>query len=644
MRKKIFTCLALFLGSLVSVNAQRERMPDIVQDAAAMEAKVHSAKMHSVSGAGAGYDLKYHRCVWNVDPGIADISGNVTSYFQTTSNLSLVTFDLNDAMQVDSVKRAGSVLSYLHSGNVLSITLPSSLPLGVLDSVTVYYHGTPSSGGFGSFIQDTHAGMPVLWTLSEPYGAMDWWPCKQDLNDKIDSVEVFVTAPLGNRVGSNGLLLSTDTAGANVTHHWKTRYPIAAYLVAIAVTNYSAYSDWVPLQNNDSLEVLNYVYPEYLSTAVTQSPDIIEIIQLYDSLTIPYPFADEKYGHAQFNWGGGMEHQTMTFIAGLGYALMAHECAHQWFGDRVTCGSWEDIWLNEGFATYFEGLTVERYFPASWMSWKMNKISSITSSPGGSVQCMDTTSLWSIFDGRLSYNKGAYVLNMLRWVMGDQAFYQGLRNYLNDPQLAYGYARTADLKFHLEQASGLNLTTFFQQWYNGQGYPSYNLTLYPHANSADIILSQTTSHSSVPFFEMPVPVQLTDGIFDTTVVLQHTFSGQVFHVNLPFTPVTAFVDPELWILSANNQVTVGMDVLEASATRLLVFPNPAADFVQWELGNQPQAEGEGSLYSADGKLVHAFRVEGSSGRIQVQGLASGVYMLKIQTVDSVLTQMVQIVR
>ncbi len=642
MHKKLLTVFALLLGSVLSVFAQQERMPDIIQDAATMEAKIHSARMHQVSGAGAGYDLKYHRCVWNVDPAVADISGNVTSYFMATTALGQVTFDLNDAMQVDSVQHAGANLSFSHAGNVLTITLSSAVPAGTLDSLTVFYHGTPSSGGFGSFIQDTHAGAPIVWTLSEPYGAMDWWPCKQDLNDKIDSVEVFVTAPLGNRVGSNGLLLSVDTAGANTVHHWKTRYPIAAYLVAIAVTNYSAFSNWVPMQNNDSLEVLNYVYPEDLATAQVLAPSIIEIIQLFDSLTIPYPFAEEKYGHAQFNWGGGMEHQTMTFIAGLGYALMAHECAHQWFGDRVTCGSWEDIWLNEGFATYFEGLTVQRYFPANWMNWKMNKIASVTSSAGGSVRCVDTTSLWSIFDGRLSYNKGAYVLHMLRWVLGDQQFFQGLKNYLNDPQLAYGYARTSDLKFHLEQVSGLNLTGFFQQWYNGQGYPSYNLTLYPHQNSADIVLSQTTSHPSVPFYEMPVPVQLTDGIYDTIVVLQHSYSGQVFHVNLPFTPVTAFVDPELWILSANNQVTVGLNESALTTSGVYIFPNPAREFLQWEAGKV--LTGTGGLYSMDGKEVKSFPVNEKSGRVDVSSLESGVYMLKIRSVDGVFTRKVQVVR
>ena len=644
MNKLIYTLPALILLSSVTLYAQEERRPDVTSDAAALEAKVHAAKMHQVSAAGAGYDIRYQRCIWSVDPAIADIAGNITTYFMTTAVLSQMTFDLNDAMVVDSVKRLGAALTYTHSNSLVTITFPAALASGTLDSVTVYYHGTPSSGGFGSFNQDIHAGVPVLWTLSEPYGAMDWWPCKQDLNDKIDSVDVYVTAPVGNRVGSNGVLLSVDTAGAVATHHWKTRYPIAAYLVAIAVTNYAAYSNWVPMGPGDSLEVLNYVYPEDLATAQSLTPDIVSIIQLYDSLTIPYPFAEEKYGHAQFNWGGGMEHQTMTFLVNFGFSLMAHECAHQWFGDRVTCGSWEDIWLNEGFATYFEALTVERYFNSSWMNYKINKINSITAAPDGSVKCTDTTSLWRIFDGRLSYNKGAYVLHMLRWVLGDQAFFQGLRNYLNDPALAYGYAHTADLKLHLEQASGLSLTTFFQQWYTGEGYPSYFLTLYPHTNSADLQLSQTTSHPSVSFYEMPVPVWLSDGIHDTTVVVQHTFSGQIFHVNLSFTPTTAIVDPELWLLSANNQVTVGLNEMENKASALRVFPVPASDYVQWETDAiQPDGTVAG-LYTAEAQLVAEVQWQGKTGRMQTGQLEAGFYFLKIQGVDGVVTRKVQILR
>ena len=220
----------------------------------------------------------------------------------------------------------------------------------------------------------------------------------------------------------------------------------------------------------------------------------------------------------------------MTYVVSFDYSLIAHECAHQWFGDMVTCGSWEDIWLNEGFATYWQGMTVERYDPNNWMYWKQSERDYIVSAPDGSVKCTDTTDVGRIFDGRLTYSKGAYVLHMLRWVMGDPAFFQGMKDYLLDPALSYNYAKTPDLKQHLESASGLDLTTFFDQWYYNQGYPTYYLSWYPTGNTINLTISQLQSDPSVSFFEMPVPVEFKDATHDTTVVFNHTFSGQSFAV------------------------------------------------------------------------------------------------------------------
>lgn len=197
----------------------------------------------------------------------------------------------------------------------------------------------------------------VLWTLSEPYGARDWWPTKQTLNDKIDSCDIFVTTPSGYKVGSNGILLNVVQDGNNVIHHWKHIHAEPAYLIAIAVADYSEYIDWVPLDSGDSLMVLEYVYPCNLLSAQLQTTDIIPTMQFFIELFGDFPF--EKYGHAQFGWGGGMEHSSMTFVGGFNHGLLAHELAHQWFGDKITCGSWQDIWLNEGFATYLEGLTYD---------------------------------------------------------------------------------------------------------------------------------------------------------------------------------------------------------------------------------------------------------------------------------------------
>jgi aminopeptidase N len=561
MKRSLLHRLALIfaLFSSTAIHAQyNERGQPVVPECSEIKSHQHLRAM--TSAVQDNYDIKYHRCVWSVDPAVNYIKGAITTYFEAkNANIFDIGFDLTDIMNVDSVVQNGVSLSFTHVNNLLDITLGTPMAPGTLDSLTVYYQGAPTSSGFGSFNLSTHASAPILWTLSEPYGAPDWWPCKHVLNDKVDSLDVICTVPTGNRVASNGLLIQEINDSLTSTYHWKTRYPIAAYLIAIGVTNYSVYSDYVPLSPTDSIQVLNYVYPENLASAQAQTPDIINVISLYDSLTITYPFAAEKYGHAQFNWGGGMEHQTMSYVVGFNHSLIAHECAHQWFGDRVTCGSWEDIWLNEGFATYFEGLTEERYFPSTWPAWKQSKVANICSQSNGSVLCTDTTNINRIFDGRLTYNKGAYLLHMLRWKLGDAHFFQALREYLNDPLLAYNYAKTPLLKAHLESVYGAPLTSFFTEWYNGQGYPSYDVIWNATGNSVFVRLLQTTSDPSVSFYEMPVPIVFSDGNKDTTVVLDHTFSGQTFSFTLGISPTIAKFDPDLWILANNNTVTVGLN-------------------------------------------------------------------------------------
>jgi aminopeptidase N len=574
--KKCFIIL-FTLASLFKLVAQTNFKNSAAEDISLIEQKAQKGQTRSVlSSAADNYDIKYHRCEWEVDPAINYIKGKITTYFKPVINgFTALEFDLVSILVVDSVKYHNTILSFSRlPDDVLHADLPSTIPINTIDSVTVYYQGAPSEGeGFGSFEQANHNGTPIIWTLSEPYGAKDWWPCKQSLNDKIDSLDIIVTTPQVNRVASNGLLISETQAGINKIYHWKTKYPTAAYLVAIGVTNYSVYSDYVPLSNGNSLQVLNYVYPENDSLAKTQTPDIINIIKFYDSLTIDYPFAQEKYGHAQFSWGGGMEHQTMSFVAGFNHPLMAHECAHQWFGDHVTCGSWQDIWLNEGFATYFEGLTEERFFPGTWMGWKISKISNITALPGGSVFCEDTTDVGRIFSGRYSYNKGAYLLHMLRWKLGDSLFFLSLKNYLNDPLLAHHYARTLDLKAHLESISGQNLTKFFNQWYYNQGYPSYQILWTQKEHTVTLTANQTQSHPSVSFFEMPIPIKFIGLERDTTIVFNHQYSGQLFTATINFAIVSVSFDPELHILSAHNSITEVLDL--SSENQTTVYPNPA---------------------------------------------------------------------
>ncbi|HBG69723.1 MAG: hypothetical protein A2W93_15135 [Bacteroidetes bacterium GWF2_43_63] len=576
---------------------------------------------------GQEYDLKYHRFNWTVNPANNYISGSVTSYFVPLQNLSQIDFSLKVNMFVDSVKYHGAPAMSVHVTNEVNITGFPTLTAGVLDSITVYYHGAPqATSGFTSFVASTHgSGTPALWTLSEPYGAYEWWPCKNDLSDKIDSIDIYVTHPNGYHAASNGLLVS-ETVGTTTTAHWKHRYPIAAYLIAIAVTDYTIFSDTFTLSTG-TLPMLSYVFPESLTDAQSNTPLLEEVMQYYDSLIAPYPYMTEKYGHAQFGWGGGMEHQTMSFMADFGYELMAHELLHQWFGDAVTCGSWHDIWLNEGFATYYTALCYERFSPTYyWPDWKENAVDYVTSEPFGSVYVYDTSNVNTVFSSRLSYYKGAYVLNMLRWVVGDDNFFQGNRNYYNDPNYYLGYAKTPDYITHMEAASGMSLTEFFNDWLYHEGYPTYNIVVNPIAgDSLSVIINQTQSHSSVSFFEMPVPILFDDSIY----VFDNTFSGQEFHIPYTGMPAIIQLDPEFQLLSRNNTVIL-LNIPEQVAPEISLYPNPAEN--QLFIGGAANQKISCNIYDSRGALVISYETSGNEF-VDVQTLTPGAYRISISTPD-----------
>ncbi len=590
------------------------------------------------SYAAQNIDITYTRMHWTIDPSVTFISGVVTPYFKTLESLYQINLEKDTNLIVDSIIYHGQSISFADSADYLmNIYFPGLIANNTMDSVSIYYHGVPSSSGFGSFVKSTHNGVPIIWTLSEPYGAREWWPCKNDLSDKIDSIDVIVTCPKGNRAASNGLLVNETHTALTSTYHWKHRHPIATYLVAFAVTNYAVYSDFAALASG-TVEVLNYVFPEDSSYAASNTPGVVGSIQLYSNLFIDYPFMNEKYGHAQFGWGGGMEHQTMSFMGGFSFPLMAHELAHQWFGDMVTCGSWHDIWLNEGFATYLTGLNYEAAPTLPyWETWKRQTINDITSSPDGSVYCDDTTSVGRIFSSRLSYSKGAYVLHMMRWVVGDSAFFAGIRNYLQDANNSYGYAKTDDLKQHVEASSGMDLTEFLADWYYGEGYPIYEMQVNQINNlQLQITLHQTQSDPSVSFFEMPVPIRVfyADGT-EHDYVLNDTIDNQVFDLTTKQLIDSIAFDPDrhLVCLHSITSSNVGINAAMGVNNEIKAYPNPVNDELVINSENSEIQKIE--LLDAQGKLLKELNF--SNGvfvyKINMTNFVTGCYFLRITCKD-----------
>ena len=582
--------------------------------------------------AGSNFRVEHYRCEWRINPAVRFISGRVRCDFRVTSDTaSLLFFDLSSQLTVDSVLFRGQKLIHGFQGNNLLWTQLSALvSMGTRDSLSIFYHGVPANSGFGSFNKQAHAGQPIIWTMSCPYAASDWWPCVQNHRQKADSIDLIIRVPSGCRAAGNGKLVAEVQTDSTRTFYWKHRHPIATYLVATAVTNYAAFSTKVQLPSmaaGDSMQVLNFVYPEALTSASFNLPKVMPVLRFYDSLVAPYPFRDEKYGHAQFGWGGGMEHQTMSFMTDFSVSLQAHELAHQWFGDHITCRSWRDVWLNEGWATYMAALAESRMGTALFSTWLNSTQGAVKASAGGSVWVDDTSNINRIFDSRLTYKKGALLLHMLRWELGDSAFWAGVRNYQSDPLLTYGYANTREFMHHLEQASGKSLSRFEQDWFYGQGYPNCQLKLSPEGNNLyRLRITQTGSHSSVPFFRLKIQVKISGGGQDSLLLFYPDSSGQEFLISLPFEPSAMVFDPQKWLLAKSSvQVVTASEERLASKNLLKTGPNPFGDSLEIFMENAPFRV---RMYSQSGKEVlrNAYPAGGRQ-QLNTGGLPEGLYFL-----------------
>jgi len=626
--RKIY--LLLFLSSLLFSFAQQHqnRTNEIVNAERKSAFKLMNI---TVNPDTQNYDITYHKLEFTVDPAVYAINGKVTTTYTALSNMNSVTFDLANELTVSTVIMNGQNLTFVENGNnEVVITLPATQLAGTSATVEITYSGAPPNGGFGSFVTTTHNNNPILWTLSEPFGARDWWPCKQDLNDKANSIDVYITAPSQYIAVSNGIEPEAPVInGVNKTTHFHHNYPIPAYLIAIAVTNFSVYNQTAGTTPNQ-YPIINYIFPEDLATIQPQLDQTPLLLNLYSNLFEIYPFHNEKYGHAQFGWGGGMEHTTVSFMIGFDRQLIAHEMAHQWFGDKITCGSWKDIWLNESFATYVASMVYENFDSLSaFVTDKTNMVNNITSQPNGAVYLTDAeaTDVNRIFDNRLSYDKGAMVLEMLRFKMGDTAFFQALKDYLADPALAYGYAVTANLQSHLETTYGSSLTEFFNDWIYNQGYPTYTITAQNWgAGQAQFTINQTQSDPSVSFFEMPVPIRIHGANGEQQdIVLNNTTNGQVLIQPVSFPIVSFEFDPEVHLISLNNTVTLANETFELDKA-IELYPNPVTEVLHIQMPSNISIE-KVDFYNNLGQLV----LETSTPNITTSTLASGVYQVQIAT-------------
>ncbi len=635
--KIVYLSGMLFLLGCVRLNAQQPAIEAFWQDIVLPEQYAASSRLHVINYTEtANYDLHYQECFWTILPEDGFISGQVMSTLTLLEADSVIHMDASDSLEVMSVEVNGTVVDFTHTNNDVAIQFGEVFPAGTFITIDIDYFGFPLASGFGSFMRGENEAGHVLWTLSEPYGANDWWPCKQSLSDKLDSVTMHIQVPSIYQTGAPGLLTSVASDDEGMTiYTWEHKYPIVTYLVGIVIAEFTEYTFEHPM-GEDTLLMQNMVYAETLTDAVNGIDAFLPAFDLLNEIYGPYPFMEEKYGHMQFGRGGGMEHQTMSSVTNYYYELLVHEATHQWFGNKVTCGSWEDIWLNEGFATYTTWMSFQLlndpngYFEA----WLRTAKDLVVSQPDGSVWVDDTTTAARIFDRRLTYYKGAWILHMLRWEIGDDAFFAALNNYINDPDLVWGFARVDDFIAHAETAADTSLTEFFNDWYYGEGFPQYTIIYNQGLDNApmQISLAQRPSDPSVDFFEMHVPLRLIGDTDTMDIVLHHTQNGQIFTIDRNFVVRSVELDPDLKLLHAN--AAISEILIPGEVLALELYPNPASTELRLQVVDQVSGNFTLSIWNMGAELV--FRedlyLNGQSGLfvIDVADWPAGTYSLVLK--------------
>ena len=622
------------------------------------------------------YDVKYYKLDLALENTSLNIAGSVLMRVRVGSQaLDSLAFELYQApagspagtatLLIDSVVVNGKRSPGMRRvGQDVTARLAQVAPANALADARIYYHGTSPSGNsaaIGNGLSNRTQGQigyntipyNITYSLSEPFSAHEWFPCKQVLTDKADSCDVWVTTTLPNKVGSNGVLTRTVALPNNkVRYEWKSRYPIAYYLISVAVAPYVEYVNYAHPAGGPTVPIVNYLYNQaaltYYQSEIDRTPGFIEN---YSSLVGLYPFANEKYGHsmAPLGLGGGMEHQTMTTQDGFFFNLTAHELFHQWFGDNVTCASWEDIWLNEGFASYGEYLSYQAFTtPASARTW-MDNAHSTAQQNSGSVYVADTTNVNRIFSTALTYKKGAAVIHMLRYLLNDDVkFFRALRTY----QTTYraSTAHTADLQRIFEAEAGRPLTYFFQQWFRGNGYPTFNGRWNQVGSTVVLRVAEMASAPTVtPFFDTDVDYRLTFTNGTTqTVRLRQAQATQSFQFAATGTVFSIAVDPDQWILDLPAAAPVRDNTLvlatraTAGVAPLTLFPVPCHN--QLQLGAMPTASARAEVVDATGRVVLRQPLQATQPQIDTHALAPGLYYLRLLGLDGNMLGRAQFVR
>ncbi|MCW9064756.1 MAG: M1 family aminopeptidase [Ignavibacteriaceae bacterium] len=465
------------------------------------------------------------------------------------NNIESIDLNFYDNFEIKTILLNGVSTEYENDGTKLSI--PYNSLVGKEFKIEVHYEGTPKKAGLDGFVFGKRNGESLIYNLSEPTYASTWFPCNDLPFDKT-LMEMSITNDSSAISVSNGVLVDIKTIGHRRTYTWKTEYPISTYLIAIYSSDYLSFSDnYISLDGLDTMKVEYYVLPDKFEKAKVDFSSHVKMLEVLSQMFGEYPFLKEKYGVAEFLWfPGAMEHQTITgvssnMISGKNFFedTYVHELAHQWWGNAVGPKSWKDIWLNEGFATYSEALYYEAISGKKALQSTM--ISKYSSNFTGSL-----AEPGSFLFTRTMYDKGAWVLHMLRWEVGDSSFFNILRNYFETYK--YSNASISDFKNICEKVSKKNLTKFFKQWVYSEGqieleYKTESIKL-ENNYLVKIPLQQVQEGNEAFYFPLEIKMLYEDNkqqIFRYEIMSRDT----ILEISMDAMPDSIELDPNRWLLA-----------------------------------------------------------------------------------------------